>query len=82
MGHVLNTSAGAASQPAPPVCCARCAGAPWTDWVLSEYFTAVRKLLEQPETRGERLPAGAAGRPATPEPVGLYTESQTTHQAP
>lgn len=56
-------------------------GAPWTDWLLVEYFTGVRQLLGQPETRGKRLPQGAV-RPPTPEPAGLYSEGSTSHQAP
>ncbi len=62
------------------LCSVLAAGAPWTDWVLAEYFVAVRQLLAQPETRGDRLVAAA--RPATSEPAGMYTEGTTTHQAP
>ena len=57
------------------------AGAPWTDAAVSEFLTAARQLLAQPEFAAE----GEAARqrqPAPAEPSGVYTMEETRHQAP
>jgi hypothetical protein len=58
-----------------------CAGAPWTDAGVAEYFTAARQLLAQPEFAAAAAEA-AARRPGPAEPAGVFTLEETRHQAP
>ncbi|PSC76782.1 Embryogenesis-associated EMB8 [Micractinium conductrix] len=59
-------------------------GAPWPNEGLTEFFTAVRSLLNQPRFAAEAAAEAARQQAAAPpaEPAGVFTLREEVHQAP
>ena len=68
------------STPPPPLL----SGAPWPNEGLTEFFTAVRSLLNQPRFAAEAAAEAARQQAAAPpaEPAGVFTLREEVHQAP